>query len=168
MLLRRTLTAVVLATALLTGCGDDDSGPQTKEGFISAADGVCQDLFSEFAQIEAAAPRTPQEVAAANDELADLYEKLADRLADVELPASGAARTQAQAFIASVRAAEPSLATLRKASERFVDAAEARDQRALATAGNDVRTALDTFRAARANTDRLAVQYGLTFCGNLG
>ena len=167
-LVRRTLTAAVLAVALLTGCGDDDKGPQTKEGFIAAADGVCEDLFSEFAQIEAAAPETPQEVAAANEELADLYDKLAEQLSEVRLPAGGAARTQAQQFVASVRAGEPALADLRAASERFVDAAEAKDRQALRTTANDVRAALDAFRAARANSDRLAVQYGLNFCGNLG
>ena len=166
--MHRTLTATLVAAALLAGCGDDDSGPQTKAGFITAADSVCQDLFSEFAQIEAGAPQTPQEVADANDELADLYGQLADRLAEVELPATGAARTQAQAFISSVRAAQPSLATLRQASKRFVAAAEAKDRQAVTKAGNDVRTALDSFRAARANSDRLAVQYGLSFCGTLG
>ncbi|MFP5362591.1 MAG: hypothetical protein ACLGI5_07655 [Thermoleophilia bacterium] len=168
MLLRRCLTAVLLATVVLAGCGDDEAGPQTKEGFISAADTVCEELFSEFAQASQETPTTPQEVAQANDELADTYEKLARRLDEVPLPERGAARTQAQAFVASVRSAEPLLDDLRAASKRFVDAAEAGDRQAVATAGNDVRSALDAFRSARADSDRLAVEYGLNFCGNLG
>lgn len=168
MLLRRPLTALVLAAALLTGCGGDDAAPQTKEGFISAADDVCQDLFSEFAQASSSEPDTPQQVAAANNELADTYDRLAERLADVPLPQSGAARAQAQAFVRSVRAARPLLQNLRRASARFVTAAEAEDRQALARAGNDVRSALDAFRAARADSDRLAIAYGLNFCGNLG
>ena len=168
MLWRRSLTAVVLAAALLAGCGGDDDAPQTKEGFISAADDVCQDLFSDFARASSNTPETPQEVADANDELADLYERLSARLDDVPLPEAGAARTQAQAFVTSVRAAVPLLENLRDASSRFVEAAETRDREAVTRAGNDVRTALDSFRAARAESDRRAIRYGLTFCGNLG
>lgn len=169
MLVRRSWTCVLLLAALLAGCGGgDDTAPQTKEGFIAAADNVCEDRFSDFAQASEEQPTTPEDVAAANDQLADSYERLADRLADVPLPAAGPARTQAQAFVSSVRAAEPLLRNLRASSKRFVDAAEAKDRQALAVAGNDVRSALDAFRSARANSDRLAVAYGLNFCGNLG
>jgi hypothetical protein len=168
-LVSRSLTTVLLAAALLAGCGgDEDKGPQTKEGFISAADGVCEDLFSEFAQADADQPTTPQDVAAATEQLADTYEKLGEQLDEVRLPDTGAARTQAQAFVASVGAAKPLLANLRAASKRFVRAAEAEDRQALPKAGNEVRTALDAFRSARADSDRLAIAYGLNFCGNLG
>lgn len=167
--MRRPLTAVLLATAVLAGCGGGkDAGPQTKEGFISAADSVCEDLFGEFAQASSGEPATAQDVAKANDELAGTYAKLADRLDDVPLPATGAARTQAQAFVDSVRAAEAPLAKLRAASERFVAAAGDENRVGLAQAGNDVRTALDAFRSARADSDKLAIAYGLNFCGNLG
>jgi hypothetical protein len=162
------LTAILLATVLLAACGGDDAGPQTREGFISAADNVCEDLFSEFAQASSGQPTTPQQVADANDELADTYVKLADRLDAVPLPPAGAARTQALAFLTSVRAAEPLLENLRGASRRFLEAANAEDRQALARAGNDVRTALDAFRSARAESDRRAIAYGLNFCGNLG
>lgn len=168
MLRRRSLIAVVLTAVVVVGCGGGDPAPQTKEGFVSAADDVCQDLFSDFARASSNEPDTPQEVADANDELADLYERLSDRLGDVPLPASGAARTGAQGFVASVRAVVPLLDDLRAASSRFVEAAEARDRAAATRAGNDVRNALDAFRAARAESDRRAVRYGLTFCGNLG
>jgi hypothetical protein len=168
-LLRRSLSAILIAAALLAGCGgDDDAGPQTKEGFISAADNVCQDMFSEFAQVGDGQPTTPAGVADANNELADTYARLADRLEDVRLPDEGAARTRAQAFVKSVRAAEPLLDRLRAASKRFVEAGAKKDREALTKAGNDVRAALDAFRSARAESDRLAIAYGLNFCGNLG
>lgn len=168
-MLRRPLTALLLAAALLSGCGGGgDTGPQTKEGFISAADRVCEELFSEVAQADGDEPKTPQDVADANEQLARTYDKFAVKLADVRLPDTGAARTQARAFVASVRAAEPLLTNLRVASKRFVAAAGVNDQAALTKAGNDVRTALDAFRASRADSDRLAVAYGLNFCGNLG
>lgn len=169
MILRRCVAAaVVVVTALLAGCGGGDDAPQTKEGFISAADSVCEDLFSEFAQISSGQPTTAKDVKKANDELADTYEKLADRLDDVPLPDSGAARTQAQAFVSSVRAGESKLDALRTASDDFVRAADAENRAALTKAGNDVRAALDGFRSARADSDKLAIAYGLNFCGNLG
>ncbi len=164
----RCLIAVLLASVLLGGCGGEDRAAQTKEGFISAADGVCEDLFSEFAQLSSGQPTTPQDVADANNQLADAYEKLADRLDKVPLPENGAARTQAQAFVRSVNAAKPQLVKLRAASKRFVDAAEAENRAAITKAGSDVRAALDGFRSARATSDRLAIAYGLNFCGNLG
>jgi hypothetical protein len=163
----RTPTAILLVTVLLAGCGGGDSGPQTKEGFISAADGVCQDLFSDFSKASSGEPTTPQAVADANNQLADIYDKLANRLGEVPLPERGAARRQAQAFITSVRSAEPVLDDLRRASGRFVAAAKASNRPALAKAGNDVRAGLDAFRSARARSDRLAIAYGMNFCGNL-
>jgi hypothetical protein len=170
---RRLPTAVLIATVVaaiaVLGCGGgDDRGPQTKEGFISAADGVCEELFSEFARASERQPATARDVAAANNELADTYEKLADRLDEVRLPDEGAARAQAAAFVRSVRSAAPLLADLRASSKRFVEAARAEDRQALTDAGNDVRSALDGFRSARADADRLAIAYGLNFCGNLG
>jgi hypothetical protein len=166
--LRRTLPIALLATALLAGCGGGDTGPQTKEGFISAADGVCENVQSDIQRAGAADPQTPQQVAEANKVLADLYGKLADDLAKVRLPEAGTARRQAQMFVASVRTADPLVEKLRAASKDFVTAAESQDRQAAATAGNEVRSALDAFRAARATSDRLALQYGLNICGNLG
>jgi hypothetical protein len=166
--LRRTLPIVMLVTALLAGCGGGDSGPQTKEGFISAADGVCENVQGDIQRAGAANPQTPQQVADANNVLADLYGKLADDIAKVRLPATGTARRQAQTFVASIRGADPLVEKLRAASKDFVTAAESKDARAAATAGNEVRSALDAFRAARATSDRLALRYGMNICGNLG
>jgi hypothetical protein len=153
--------------AVLAGCGDDDRGPQTKEGFILDADGVCQSFAGEFQDAGSANPGTPKEVADANKVLADVYERFSEVMGKVRLPASGAARTQAKTYVDSVRAAEPLLDRLRATSDAFLDAARGQDRQALTVAGNDLRSALDGFRASRARSDTLAVQYGLNLCGNL-
>ena len=160
--------AVLLAAALLTfsGCGGEDT-PQTKEGFILEADGVCETFLGEFREAGAQNPGTPKEVANANKVLADLYERFSERISEVRLPAAGAARTQAQAYIDSVRRSKPLLDRLRAASDEFLRAAQGNDARALSTAGNNLRQALDAFRASRSVSDRLAVEYGLNLCGNL-
>lgn len=148
------------------GCGGD-SGSQTKEGFINDADGVCEQLAGQFAEAGSQQPGTPQEIADANKVLADLSSKLADGLSDVRLPDSGSARTQAQAYVASVRRAAPVAVQLRSTGDAFVAAAKTNDAQKLAAAGNRVRMALDAFRAVRATSDGLAVNYGLALCGNL-
>ena len=157
---------LVAGLLALSGCGGDDA-PQTKEGFILEADGVCETFVDEFAEAGAQDPGTPQEVAEANQVLADLYERFSERISEVRLPAAGAARTQARAYIDSVRRSEPLLDRLRAASDEFLQAAQRNDPRALSTAGNNLRQALDAFRASRSASDRLAVEYGLTLCGNL-
>lgn len=172
MLKARSRSLILLALVLVAGpalviaCGGDDVA-QTKESFILEADGVCEDFADEFSEAGAQSPDTAQEVAKANTVLADLYERFSERLGEVELPAGGAARTQAQAYVNSVRRSEPLLERLREASDEFLRAAEGDDPRALSAAGNDLRSALDAFRASRSASDRLAVEYGLNFCGNL-
>jgi hypothetical protein len=161
------LLVLVAGLGLLSGCGGGDDGPQTKEGFILDADGVCQDFVGEFADAGNANPGTAKEVADANKVLADTYDRFSHRLADVKLPDSGAARRQAQAFVDSVRRAEPLLDRLRATADAFLDAARGSDAQALTAAGNDLRIALDRFRASRARSDTLAIAYGLNLCGNL-
>ena len=168
---RRSLAVLILVlfagVLLLSGCGGDDSGPQTKEGFILEADGVCESYVDEFNKAGSQSPGTPKEVAQANDVLADLYERFSERIGEVRLPAAGAARTRAKAYVDSVRRSEPLLDRLRAASKAFLEAAQGTDARMLITAGNNLRQALDAFRASRSASDRLAVEYGLNLCGNL-
>jgi hypothetical protein len=161
------LLILLAGIALLSGCGGGDDGPQTKEGFILEADGVCDDFLGEFADAGADDPGTAKEVADANKVLADVYERFSNRLADVRLPDAGAARTGAQAYVDSVTRARPLLDDLRSAADDFVEAARGSDARELSTAGNNLRGALDKFRASRAQSDTLAVSYGLNLCGNL-
>ena len=158
---------LVAGLALLSGCGDDDRGPQTREGFILDADGVCESFAGEFQDAGSENPGTAKEVADANKVLADLYERFSDVMGEVRLPAGGAARTQAKAYVDSVLASGPQLDRLRSTSDAFLEAAKGQDRQALTVAGNDLRTALDGFRASRAKSDTLAVQYGLNLCGNL-
>jgi hypothetical protein len=160
------LLGLVAGLGLAAGCGGDD-GPQTKEGFILEADGVCEDFLGEFADAGADDPTTAKEVADANRVLADTYERFSERIAEVRLPAAGAARTQAQAYVNSVRRSEPLLERLRSTADDFLEASRGRDTRALTVAGNNLRSALDAFRANRAQSDTLAVDYGLNLCGNL-
>ena len=163
----RALLALLLAgLALLAGCGGDDT-PQTKESFILEADGVCATFVDEFAEAGAQDPGTPEEVAAANRVLADLYERFSERIREVELPAAGTARTQARAYIDSVRRSDPLLERLRESSAAFLEAARGTNAQTLRNAGNNLRQALDAFRASRSASDRLAVDYGLNLCGNL-
>lgn len=160
------LPVLLLALALIAGCGDD-SGPQTKEGFISEADGVCQSLAGEFESSGSQQPGTAKEVADANGVLADLYLKLSERLGKVRPPDTGAARTDARAYIASVKRGDPLVKRVRSAADGFYEAAKGTDKQELAVAGTALRSALDAFRAARAESDTLAVSYGLNLCGNL-
>jgi len=160
------LLILVAGIALLSGCGGDD-GPQTKEGFILDADGVCDDFLGEFADAGADNPGTVKEVADANKILADVYERFSERIAEVRLPDAGPGRSGAQAYVSSVKRAQPLLEGLRSTADDFVAAAEGGNARALTTAGNNLRGALDRFRASRAESDSLAVSYGLNLCGNL-
>ena len=160
------LLVLVAGFALLSGCGGDD-GPQTKEGFILDADGVCEDFLGEFADAGADNPGTAKEVADANKVLADLYERFSKRMTELRLPDAGPNRTGAEAYVNSVRRSKPLLDGLRSTADDFLDAAEGSDARELSTAGNNLRGALDRFRASRAQSDTLAVSYGLNLCGNL-
>jgi hypothetical protein len=162
-----SLPVLLLAFTLVGGCGGGDDGPQTKEGFISEADGVCQTLAGDFESSGSQQPGTAKEVADANHVLADLYGKLSERLAKVRLPDAGAARTDAEAYIASVKRGEPLVKRLRAAADGFYEAAKGTDKQALSVAANTLRSSLDAFRAARARSDSLAVSYGLSLCGNL-
>ena len=163
---RLLVLLLVAGLVMLSGCGGDDT-PQTKEGFVLEADGVCESFVDEFSEAGSQSPGTPKEVAEANQVLADLYERFSERISEVRLPAAGAARTQAKAYVDSVRRSNPLLDRLRAASQEFLEAAEGSDARALSSAGNTLRQALDAFRAARSASDRLAVDYGLNLCGNL-
>lgn len=158
---------LVAGLALLSGCGGDDRGPQTKEGFILDADGVCGSFAGEFQDAGSANPGTAKEVADANKVLADIYGRFREVMGKVRLPPGGTARTQAKAYVDSVRASKPLLGRLRATADAFLTAARGQDRQALAVAGTDLRIALDRFRANRARSDTLAVQYGLNLCGNL-
>jgi hypothetical protein len=158
----------LLGAGLAAGCGGgEEPSKQTKEQFIAEADVVCAGVVDDLQRKGATEPTTAAQVAQANNLLADAHGKLADGLSEVELPV-GADRAGAKAYVDSVKRTDPLLAKLRSSGRELVDAVESADRQALADAGNDVRMALDGFRKARADSDLLAVRYGLNVCGNLG
>jgi hypothetical protein len=157
----------LLSVGLIGGCGGGEPKKQTKDQFIAEADVVCAGVADDVQRKGATEPTTPEEIAQANNVLADAYGKLADGLSEIELPV-GADRAGARAYIDSVRRTDPLLDKLRSSGKALVDAVNGADRQALADAGNGVRSALDGFRKARADSDLLAVRYGLNVCGNLG
>lgn len=161
------LLVALLSAGVAAGCGGGDSEKPTKELYIAQADELCAGVASDLAGKGTADPKTPADVAQANKILADAYDQLRDGLGKLELP-GGAAGAGAKAYVDSVERTDPWLAKLKSSGQALVDAVTGRDARALTTAGNDVRAALDGFRKARAESDVLAVQYGFNICGNLG
>jgi hypothetical protein len=165
--LRSGLLVALLSAGLVVGCGGADTRKQTKEQFIAQADVVCAGVAERLQRKGATDPRTPEEIAQANTILADAYGELGHALYKIELP-SGADRSGAKAYVDSVKRTEPRLTKLKSSAQALVAAVNGTEPRALIDAANSVRAALDGFRRARADSDLLAIQYGLTICGNLG
>ena len=164
----RAIAAALLVIVLLAGCGGDDKPKtMTRERYVAEGDVVCAGLTAKFAAAGETDPRTPQEIAKSADVLADLYGELRKGLQDIALPADPADRRGAAAYVAAVRRTDPALTRLRSSAQRFVAAADANDPRELAQAGIAVRAALDAFRAAQAQADGRALDYGFDYCGNL-
>jgi hypothetical protein len=165
----RAVAAALVLVVLLAGCGGGDDQPKTmsKERYVAEGDVVCAGLTEKFAQAGATDPRTPQEIAQSADVLADLYGELRKGLQDIKLPTDPAERRGAAAYVAAVDRTDPALARLRSSAQRFVAAAGNDDRREVAAAGTAVRAALDAFRAAQAQADGRALDYGFNYCGNL-
>ncbi|MGI9099175.1 MAG: hypothetical protein ACR2H2_11935 [Solirubrobacteraceae bacterium] len=164
----RAIAAALAAATLLAGCGGDgEPKTVTKERYVAEGDNVCARLGDRFARAGATDPQTPQQIAESADVLADLYGKLLDGLQDITLPTDPADRRGAEAYVAAVRRTDPLLAGLRSSAQRFVTAAGAADTRELTQAGIAVRAALDALRAAQAQADGRALDYGFNYCGTL-
>jgi hypothetical protein len=165
----RLIAAALLAAIVLSGCGGGGDQPKTmsKERYVAEGDLVCARLTDRFATAGATDPQTPQDIAQSADVLADLYGELRKGLQDIRLPTDPAERRGAEAYVAAVRATDPTLVRLRSSAQRFVAATGAPDKRELAQAGVAVRAALDAFRAAQAQANRRALDYGFDTCGNL-
>ena len=162
----RAIAAALVVAALLAGCGGgDEPRTVTKERYVAEGDNVCAGLSDRFARAGATDPETPLQIAESADVLADLYGELLDGLQDLRLPTDPADRRGAQAYVAATRRTDPLLERLRSSAQRFLAAAGATDSRELTQAGIGVRAALDAFRAAQAQADRRALDYGFNFCG---
>jgi hypothetical protein len=165
--LKAGVLVALLSAGLLAGCGGEEPKKQTKQQFIAEADAVCAGVADNLRRKGATDPKTPADIAQANNVLAGAYGELSEGLSKIRLPA-GADRTGAKAYVDSVTRTDPVLARLTSSAQALVVAVDASDVRALTAAGNDVRAALDGFRKARADSDLLAVKYGFNVCGNLG
>ena len=163
-----SLVLLLARLALLSGCGGDD-GPQTKEGFILDADGVCENFVGEFADAGLAAARARRRRSPTPTRSSPTSTRsFGERLGDVRLPDAGAARTQAQAYVESVRRAEPLLERLRATADGFLEAAKGSDAQALSASPATTCAARSTRSAPRARSPTGSRStYGLNLCGNL-
>jgi hypothetical protein len=166
---RNAVAAALLAAALLAGCGGATDEPKvvTKDLYIAEGDNVCAGLSERINSAGASNPKTPTDIVDAANTLADLYGELLKGLRGVRLPTRAADRTGAAAYVAAVGRTDALLAQLRSSAKRFVDAVDAKDQNKIGQTGNDVRSALDAFRAAQAQANQRALIYGFNLCGNL-
>jgi hypothetical protein len=166
---KRAFAAALVAAAVLAGCGGSSDTPkiQTKDDYIAAGDNVCAGLGDRFATAGATDPQTPKQIVDSADVLANLYGDLTKGLEGIRLPPRPADSKGAGAYVSAVRRTGPALAKLRSSAKSLQDAVAAKDQRKVALTGNDVRKALDEFRAAQAQGNQLARDYGFNLCGNL-
>lgn len=168
--MRRAIAAALTAAAVLAGCGGGGSdAPKvvTKDLYVAQADEVCSGLSERFDNAGASDPKTPKQIVDSANVLADLYGDLAGGLRKLKLPTRDADRVGAQLYLTSVGSTNALLGRLRASAKSFEDAVSAKDKRKIETTGNDVRSALDAFRAAQAQANTRAIAYGFNLCGNL-
>ncbi len=169
----RAITSALAAAALLlaTGCGGGGGGDQpkvvTKDFYIAAGDAVCATQSERLNTAGDADPQTPKQIVDAANKLAGIYGDLHTELQKLKLPASGAARAGAAAYISAVGATQTLVGDLRTSAQAFAEAVSAKDRDKIAAAGNDVRRALDAFRAGQVEANRLALDYGFDICSSL-
>jgi uncharacterized membrane protein YgcG len=147
---------MVLVPALVAGCGDDDSAPETpvttptvdqgpsqvsKEQLITEADGVC-------AEVNAALGALSSDDTSAADQRADLYQGMVERLRDLGTPNDDAGLDEV------LNAADDLVA----AEQDAADAAADGDDTALVAAQTAASTADQDFSSA-------ASSYGFEDCG---
>jgi hypothetical protein len=168
---RRALAAALTAAVLLAGCGggggSDTPKVVTKALYIAQADEVCAGLSERFNSAGASDPTTPKEIVDSANVLADLYGDLRDGLRKLKLPSRAPDRIGAQLYVTSVNSTNALLGQLRSSAQSFEDAVKAKNARKIESTGNDVRSALDAFRAAQAQANTRAIAYGFNLCGNL-
>jgi hypothetical protein len=168
---RRAIAAALTAAVLLAGCGggggSDTPKVVTKDLYIAQADEVCAGLGERFNSAGASDPTTPKQIVDSANVLADLYGDLLKGLKKLKLPSRAPDRVGAQLYLTSVDSTNALLGQLQSSSKSFVSAVDAKDKRKIASTGNDVRSALDAFRAAQAQANTRAIAYGFNLCGNL-
>jgi hypothetical protein len=166
---RAAIAAALLAAALLAGCGGGSDEPKTvsKELYIAEGDEVCAGLADRIRSAGAENPQTPKDITESANVLADLYGKLLEGLQDLKPPTVAADRRGATVYLAAVGRTSSLLGQLRTSAKDFEEAAKGTDERKVAETGNEVRRALDAFRASQAQANQRALAYGYQLCGNL-
>jgi hypothetical protein len=166
---RRATAAALAAAVLLAGCGGGGDEPKvvSKDLYIANGDDVCASLTARFEDAGSSNPNTPKEIVDSANVLADLYGDLLKKLKDLKLPSRPAARIGAEQYVTAIGRTDALLAGLQSSAKSFEDAVDRKDQRKVGTTGNDVRSALDAFRAAQAGANQRAIAYGFNLCGNL-
>lgn len=169
----RAIAASLAAAALLlaTGCGgggtDDQPKVVTKEFYIAEADAVCAKISERLNTAGDADPQTAKQIVDAANKLADIYGDLRTDLRKLKLPSSAAARRGATAYIGAVDRTETLVGELRTSAQTFTEAVSAKDRDKITATGNDVRSALDAFRAAQVEANQRALDYGFNICSSL-
>jgi hypothetical protein len=142
---------IMFLTIAMAGCGGGRSEPPTHAEFVARADAVCEEHHAKFEALarDVAAkgrPFSDEEINGWLADYADIYEDMADELADLERPANDAA-------------IERYLDRVRRNAKGFRKAADERD------------AASDEFGAAATNSSReantLAEEAGLKVCSPL-
>ena len=158
--MKRAICLMVLATvATATGCGDDDSAPETpittptvddtpteisKQEFITGGDGVCAEVNAALGGLES----TGSSPTAIAGQRADLYEGMVERLRDLGTPDDDVGLDEVFSAADDLVSAERDAA----------DAAEDGDDTALAAAQSEAATAGENF-------GETAASYGFDDCG---
>jgi len=167
----RATAAALLAGVLFAaaGCGGGGDQPKiaSKADFIAAGDGVCTSLSDRFEKAGKANPKTAKEIVDSSNLLADVYGDLHKRLAKIALPPKPGEQPGARAYLEAVGATGPALARLRSSARALQEGADAKDEVKVATAAQNVRKALDDFRAAQQQANASARGYGFQFCSGL-
>lgn len=168
--MRRAVAAALLAAAVaVAGCGGGSDEPKTvsKDLYVAKADQVCAGLASNIRDAGAANPKTPKDITAAADVLADRYGDLLKKLQDLKPPSAAADRRGATAYVASIARTDSHLVELRTAARELEAAVDSKDRQRITTAGTAVQRALADFRSAQAQADQRALAYGFQVCSGL-
>jgi hypothetical protein len=158
--MKRAICLMVFSAATLgSGCGDDDSAPETpvttptvedapseisKEAFLTGGDGVCAEVNAALGTLEG----TTTGSSSVAGQRADLYDGMVDRLRDLGAPGDDAGLDE---FFDTAE-------DLVTAEQDAADAAEDGDDTALAAAQAEAATAAESFSEA-------AASYGFEDCG---